>query len=47
MAHITMIGLDLAKRVFQFHAIADDGTVVVRRQLRRTEVLKFFGVLPP
>ena len=31
---ITTIGLDLAKHVFQVHAIAADGGVVVRRRLR-------------
>jgi transposase len=41
----TTIGLDLAKRVFQIRAIAVDGTVVARRQLRRSEMLKFFGSL--
>jgi transposase len=39
---IAVIGLDLAKNVFQVHAIAHDGSPVVRRQLRRAEVLKFF-----
>ena len=42
---IVVVGLDLAKNVFQVHAIAHDGSPVVRRQLRRTEVLKFFGSL--
>lgn len=42
---IAVIGLDLAKNVFQVHAIADDGSPVVRRQLRRAEVLKFFAKL--
>jgi transposase len=43
MAQISTIGLDLAKRLFQVHGIAADGTVVIRRQLRRSEMLKFFG----
>ena len=47
MVQITTIGLDLAKRAFQIHAIAADGTVVARRQLRRSEMLKFFGDLQP
>ena len=42
---IAVIGLDLAKNVFQVHAIAHDGSPVVRRQLRRAEVLKFFAKL--
>jgi len=35
----TTIGLDLAKHVFQLHGVAGDGQVVVRRQLRRSELL--------
>ncbi|CCW19630.1 Mobile element protein [Sphingobium indicum BiD32] len=44
---IVVIGLDLAKNVFQIHAIDAQGQPVVRRQLRRAEVLKFFAKLPP
>jgi transposase len=33
--HITTIGLDIAKNVFQVHGIDGDETVVVRKQLRR------------
>src|SRR5438045_2865246 len=47
MKTIAVVGLDLAKSVFQVHAIDADGKVVVRRQLRRGEVLKFFGILSP
>lgn len=47
MHTITTIGLDLAKSVFQVHAIDDDGKVVVRRQLRRSRVVPFFAKLPP
>ncbi|CAO3411724.1 transposase [Azospirillum oryzae] len=43
---VTTIGLDLAKNVFQVHGINGDGKVLVRRQLRRGEVLKFFQGLP-
>ena len=42
MGEITTIGLDLAKHVFQVHGIDAGGQVVVRRQLRRGELLKFF-----
>ena len=47
MEKITTIGLDLAKSVFQVHAIAENGDVVVRRALRRSQVLEFFGNLGP
>ena len=36
------IGLDLAKSVFQVHGVDSDGTIVLRRQLRRSQVLAFF-----
>jgi len=44
---IVVVGLDLAKNVFQIHAIDAAGQPVVRRQLRRAEMLKFFAKLPP
>lgn len=47
MVEITTIGLDIAKNVFQVHGAGSGGEVAVRRQLRRGEVLKFFGDLPP
>lgn len=47
MTKVSMIGLDLAKNVFQVHGIDAAGTVVVRRQLRRRQVEKFFAELPP
>jgi transposase len=42
-----MIGLDLAKNVFQVHGVDATGAVVLRRQLRRGQVEKFFAKLPP
>jgi len=42
MTEVTTIGLDLAKNVFQVHGIDASGQVVVRRQLRRSQVLPFF-----
>ena len=44
---ITTVGLDLAKNVFQVHAISSTGEVVVRRALRRAQVVPFFSRLPP
>src|SRR5260370_12804215 len=44
---ITTIGLDIAKNVFQVHAIDANEKVVVRKQLRRSQVLSFFNALPP
>jgi transposase len=42
---IATIGLDLAKNIFQVHGIDDAGAVVVRRALRRGQVLPFFAKL--
>jgi transposase len=44
---ITTIGLDIAKNVFQVHGIDAKEKVVVRKQLRRSQVLAFFAALPP
>jgi transposase len=44
---ITTIGLDIAKNVFQVHGIDAAEKVVVRKQLRRGQVMKFFAALPP
>jgi transposase len=47
MGQVTMIGLDLAKNVFQVHGVDAEDRVVVRKQLRRSDVLRFFGKLGP
>lgn len=44
---ISTIGLDLATRVFQVHGIDGAGNVVVRKALRRAQVLPFFTKLEP
>lgn len=41
------IGLDLAKSVLQVHGVGSEGRVVLRRQLRRSQVLAFFDRLGP
>jgi transposase len=46
MTKISMIGLDLAKNVFQVHGVDASGQVVLRRQLRRGQVERFFVELP-
>ena len=47
MNDITTIGLDTAKSVFQVHGVDADGEVVLRRQLKRRQVLTFFAKQPP
>jgi transposase len=44
---IATVGLDLAKHIFQVHAVDPAGQVAVRKRLRRTEVLSFFASVPP
>jgi transposase len=42
MQTVATIGLDIAKSVFQIHGVDAAGQVVVRRQLKRRQVLAFF-----
>ena len=42
MKEVITIGVDLAKNVFQVHGVDAEGAVVVRRQLRRGQMLPFF-----
>lgn len=46
METIATIGLDLAKNVFQVHCVDGVVNVIIKRQLRRSEVLKFFTRVP-
>ena len=46
MQTVTTIGLDIAKSVFQVHGVDAAGQVVIRRQLKRRQVLAFFQRLP-
>lgn len=45
--NITTIGLDLAKNVFQIHAVNEAGRVVLKKQLRRDQMVQFFLKLQP
>ncbi len=47
MNEVSIIGLDLAKNVFQAHGAAADGSVVFRRRLLRAQLMKFFSAQPP
>ena len=46
MAEATIIGIDLAKRVFQVHGAAADGSIVFRRKLPRDGLLPFLAAQP-
>ena len=47
MSEVTTIGVDLAKNVFQVHGIDASGKAVIRKQLRRRQVVPFFKKQPP
>ena len=47
MTELSTIGQDLAKSVFQIHGVGPDGNVVVERQLRRSDLLRWFGKQKP
>lgn len=44
---IATVGLDIAKHVFQVHAVEADGTVVIRRRYSRAQLMQFFKDIPP
>ncbi len=45
MENVNIVGLDLAKHVFQAHGADQQGAVVFRKKLRRQQVLPFFATL--
>ncbi|MBC2650166.1 IS110 family RNA-guided transposase [Novosphingobium aerophilum] len=44
---ITTIGLDIAKNVFQLHGVDGDGRAVLRRKVKRDQLLALLGDLEP
>jgi transposase len=44
---VTTIGIDLAKNVFQIHGVDFHGHAVLRKQLKRAQLLPYFANLPP
>jgi transposase len=44
---VTTSGIDVAKSVFKVHGIDERGKVVLRRQIRRPQLLLFFSRLEP
>jgi transposase len=45
--NVNTLGIDLAKNVFRVHGIDGRGTAVVRRELRRRQLLPFMAQLQP
>ena len=46
MEKVTIVGVDLAKQVFQLHGAAADGRVLFRKKLSRTQFMHFMTSLP-
>ena len=46
MNEVSIIGIDLAKRVFQLHGAAADGSVVFRKKLTRAQLVPFLASQP-
>ena len=46
LSSVTRIGLDLAKNIFQVHAVDVNGGVIVARSVRRGRLLAFLGTFP-
>lgn len=46
MEQASIIGIDLAKQVFQTHGAAADGSVVFRKRLSRSQFLAFLAAQP-
>ena len=44
---VTRVGLDLAKHVFQVHAVDASGGMIDNRPIRRAKLLDWFAALPP
>jgi transposase len=45
--HVSTVGLDIAKNVFQVHGVDDHGRTVLRRKVHRDQLLKLFNSLEP
>lgn len=46
MENVSIVGIDLAKRRFQLHGAAADGSVVFRKKLSRPQLTAFLSELP-
>lgn len=47
MKKITLLGIDIAKEIFQLHGIDEAGTVVLKKKLKRAQLLLFIAQLEP
>ncbi|WP_133134367.1 IS110 family transposase [Legionella santicrucis] len=47
MNHVTLLGIDLAKDVFQLHGVNENGKKILGKKICRTELPQFSANLPP
>ncbi len=47
MSKVTIVGIDLAKRVFALHGVDGGGRVILRRLCKREELVRMVAQLPP
>jgi transposase len=47
MAHVSVLGIDLAKQMFPVVGMDDTGTVVLRKRLPRSALMSFIAQTPP
>lgn len=47
MDHLIRVGVDTSKHVYQLHGINAAEQPILRKKLRRTEMMAFFQKLPP
>ncbi len=47
MSEVSIIGLDIAKHVFQVHGADASGRAVLRKKISRAKLLPFFAVQSP
>lgn len=47
MNQISVVGIDLAKTVFQIHAVDKNGKMLERKAIRRLKLLSYFANIPP
>ena len=47
MANVAVLGIDIAKNVFQLHGVDADGQVVLRRRVMRDQLLQVTEAIPP
>jgi len=46
MGNVTLLGIDIAKNVFQLHGTDEKGKIVLRKKIKRTKLLAFIANLP-